>query len=85
MNIGTQEYTSDDLMVLKGWLTNPVFEKVMTNLLLQSVENEDLETQRHSDKASADYIRLKESLKRQVLADIVEEISFAVNKSPQDD
>ena len=73
MNIGV-EYTATDKEFAGRLLRNKSFEKVLHALVLQSVELEDLDTQRIKNKDEADYARLKQSVKRQCIADLVDEL-----------
>lgn len=73
MNIGNIEITTEDAAVAHSIVNNPVFEKILTSLMFQSVEAEDMLTQKNINKPDADYVRLKESIKRSCYADLVDE------------
>ena len=81
MNIGHIEITAEDAVQARAIINNPVFEKILRSLVFQSIEEEDLHTRKNHDRESADYVRLKQSLKREVLGDLVDELNHFTNRA----
>lgn len=81
INIGHIEITAEDAVQARAIINNPVFEKILRSLVFQSIEEEDLHTRKNHDKESGDYVRLKQSLKREVLADLVDELNHFTTRA----